>query len=76
MQQETLHAVSAAAEKTTMVAAGVSITGGAIGNFIVAYGGFIVGILGVIVVVIFRWIEINELKRHHKSIEAKRFPDE
>jgi hypothetical protein len=75
MNQETLHAISAGAEKTTIAAAGASLTGTAFGSFILAYGGFIVGVLGVLVVVIFKILEHNENKRHHKVIEAKPYRD-
>ena len=76
MQQETLHTVAQVADKTTITAVSVSFFGGLTSNDIAAYGGIIIGAIGLIVATIFRYLEGRELKRHHKTMEAKRWADE
>lgn len=75
MEQNTFHVVADVAEKTTVVGVGSWLAGSWLGSFIMIYGGFIVGILGVIVVVIFKTLESKEQKRHNKVLEAKRWED-
>jgi len=76
MEQETLHAVSVAADKATIGAAGVSFLGGLTANDVAAYGGLAIAVIGATVAAIFKWLEHNERKRHNKVMEAKRWSDE
>jgi ABC-type proline/glycine betaine transport system permease subunit len=76
MQQETLHAVASAADKTTAGGIGLWAVGGLTSTDIAAYGGLIIAFLGLIVAGVFKVLEFRELRRHNKTIEAKRWSDE
>jgi ABC-type proline/glycine betaine transport system permease subunit len=76
MQQETLHAVATAADKTTAGGVGLWLFGGLTSMDIAAYGGLIIAFAGFLVAGVFKLLELRELKRHNKALEAKRWSDE
>jgi len=75
MEQETLHNIATLADKTTITAAAGSLLAHLTANDIAAYGGLVIAIIGLIVAIIFKWLERKDRLKHYKKIEAKRFSD-
>ena len=73
MEQETLHNIATLADKITITAAAGSLLAHLTANDIAAYGGLVIAIIGLIVAIIFKWLERKDRLKHYKKIEAKLF---
>jgi ABC-type proline/glycine betaine transport system permease subunit len=68
MEHETITSV---AGKVTYAGAGGAIFFGMTANEFAAIGGLCIGLIGLIVNVVFKFLAHKELKEHHKRVETK-----
>lgn len=67
MDKETIAAASA---KISYGGAGGAVFFGLTANEFAAIGGLCIGVIGLIINIIFKWLAHKELVEHHKRIEA------
>lgn len=67
MDKETIAAASA---KISYGGAGGAVFFGLTANEFAALGGLCIGVVGLIVNVIFKWLAHRELVKHHKKLEG------
>ena len=68
MEHETITSI---AGKATYAGAGSAIFFGMTANEFAAIGGLCIGLIGLIVNVVFKYLAHKELKEHHKRVEEK-----
>ncbi|WP_395652504.1 holin [Brevundimonas sp.] len=68
MEHETITSI---AGKATYAGAGSAIFFGMTANEFAAIGGLCIGLVGLIVNVVFKYLAHKELKEHHKRVEEK-----
>ena len=69
MDKETIAAASA---KISYGGAGGAVFFGLTANEFAALGGLAIGVIGLIINIIFKWLAHRELLEHHKKIEGKK----
>lgn len=69
MDKETIAAASA---KISYGGAGGAVFFGLTANEFAALGGLAIGVIGLIINIIFKWLAHRELIAHHKNIEGKK----
>lgn len=67
MDKETIAAASA---KISYGGAGGAVFFGLTANEFAALGGLCIGVVGLIINVIFKWLAHRELVKHHKKLEG------
>ena len=67
MDKETIAAASA---KISYGGAGGAVFFGLTANEFAALGGLCIGVIGLIINVIFKWLAHRELVKHHKKLEG------
>lgn len=63
--------ITSVATKATYAGAGSAVFFGMTANEFAAIGGLVVGCIGLIVNVYFKWLGHKELQEHHKRVEDK-----